>query len=118
MSPLLRLAPIALLLLASATLITGQTTEKRSTAAAKSAEPKNAALTEEERQARARRVAARSLLMALSTDARAFNDQTLRARSLARIADALWAVDAEQGRLMFRKAWEAAEGADLESDRK
>ena len=42
----------------------------------------------------------------------------MRARSLARIADALWLVDAEQGRLLFRKAWEAAEGADLESDRK
>ncbi len=65
-----------------------------------------------------RRQQARSLLIALSTDARAFNDQTLRARSLARIADALWQVDAEQGRLLFRKAWEAAEGADLESERK
>jgi hypothetical protein len=79
---------------------------------------KSAALTEQERKERARRVAARALLIALSTDARAFNDQTLRARSLARIADALWAVDAEQGRLMFRKAWEAAEGADLDGERK
>ena len=42
----------------------------------------------------------------------------MRARSLARIADALWQVDAEQGRLLFRKAWEAAEVADQESDRK
>jgi hypothetical protein len=56
--------------------------------------------------------------VALSTDARQFHDQTLRARSLARIADALWQVDAEQGRLLFRKAWEAAEVADQESDRK
>lgn len=61
---------------------------------------------------------ARSLLIALSTDARAFQDQTLRARSLARIADALWRVDPEQGRLLFRKAWEAAEGADQENQRK
>ncbi|HEY3581534.1 MAG TPA: hypothetical protein VGK82_13355, partial [Pyrinomonadaceae bacterium] len=61
---------------------------------------------------------ARSLLISLSTDARMFKDQTLRARSLARIADALWQADAEQGRLMFRKAWEAAEFADQESDRK
>jgi hypothetical protein len=67
---------------------------------------------------RVRRQQARSLLIALSTDARAFHDQTLRARSLARIADALWTVDAEQGRLMFRKAWEAAEIADRESDLK
>lgn len=65
-----------------------------------------------------RRQQARSLLIALSTDARAFHDQTLRARSLARIADALWTVDAEQARLMFRKSWEAAEIADRENDQK
>jgi hypothetical protein len=69
-------------------------------------------------QLRVRRQQARSLLVALSTDARAFHDLTLRARSLARIADALWPVDTEQGRLLFRKAWEAAETADQESDRK
>lgn len=118
MFSLLRIAPVALFLLASSGLSAAQTTEKPQVAPAKPAQPKSAALTEEERRERARRAAARSLLIALSTDARAFDDQTLRARSLARIADALWAVDAEQGRLMFRKAWEAAEGADLESDRK
>ena len=118
-----RIGPLILLLVACAG-ITAQTTEKRPTvppaksAESKSTEPKSAALTAEELQARKRRVQARSLLIALSTDARAFNDQTLRARSLARIADALWQVDAEQGRLLFRKAWEAAEGADLDSERK
>ena len=71
-----------------------------------------------ERVARQRRSQARSLLIALSVDARTFRDQPLRARSLARIADALWAVDGEQARAMFRKAWEAAEIADQESDRK
>ncbi|HKN82300.1 MAG TPA: hypothetical protein VJW17_02635 [Pyrinomonadaceae bacterium] len=65
-----------------------------------------------------RRARARSLLVSLSTDARTFRDQTLRARSLARIADALWQVDAEQSRLLFRKAWEAAEVADQENDKK
>jgi hypothetical protein len=65
-----------------------------------------------------RRARARSLLVSLSSDARMFHDQTLRARSLARIADALWKVDAEQGRQMFRKAWEAAEVADQENDKK
>jgi len=69
-------------------------------------------------KARIRRQQARSLLISLSTDARAFHDQTLRARSLARIADALWTVDGEQARLMFRKAWEAAEIADRENDQK
>ena len=83
------------------------------TAPAKSNTSPEAALELKERRARAR-----SLLVSLSTDARQFHDQTLRARSLARIADALWTVDAEQARLMFRKAWEAAEVADQESDRK
>ena len=80
--------------------------------------PKSNAATEAELELKERRARARSLLVALSTDARQFHDQTLRARSLARIADALWQVDAEQGRLLFRKAWEAAEVADQESDRK
>ncbi len=71
-----------------------------------------------ERVARQRRTQARSLLIALSVDARTFRDQPLRARSLARIADTLWRVDSEQARAMFRKAWEAAEVADQESDRK
>src|ERR1044071_8788880 len=65
-----------------------------------------------------RRAKARALLVALSSDARTFHDDTLRARSLARIADALWQVDPEQGRLLFRKAWDAAEVADSESDKK
>src|SRR5687768_871263 len=69
-------------------------------------------------KARIRRQQARSLLISLSTDARAFHDQTLRARSLARIADALWTVDGEQARLLFRKAWEAAEVADKVNDQK
>jgi hypothetical protein len=65
-----------------------------------------------------RRAQARSLLASLATDARTFQDQTLRARSLARIADTLWQVDTEQARVFFRKAWEAAEIADEESNRK
>jgi hypothetical protein len=113
-----RIAPVALLLLTPVSLPVAQTADKSSAPAAKSATPKSAALTEEERKLRALRVQARSLLIALSSDARTFNDPTLRARSLARIADALWPVDAEQARLLFRKAWEAAEGADLENDRK
>jgi len=71
-----------------------------------------------ERVARQRRTQARSLLIALSVDARTFRDQPLRARSLARIADTLWSVDSDQARTMFRKAWEAAEIADQASDRK
>src|SRR5215470_11795827 len=74
--------------------------------------------TKAEVELKERRARARSLLVSLSTDARTFRDQTLRARSLARIADALWPVDAEQSRLLFRKAWEAAEIGDQESDQK
>ena len=124
MLPLPPIAPVALVLLVSVSSTFAQTTEKQPEAVAKPAapakavEPKTAGLTDEERKQRARRAQARSLLMALSTDARTFTDQTLRARSLARIADALWTVDAEQARLLFRKAWEAAEGADVESERK
>ena len=76
------------------------------------------AQTSDSKEVKERRARARSLLVSLATDARSFHDQTLRARSLARIADALWQVDAEQGRLLFRKAWDAAEVADQESDRK
>jgi hypothetical protein len=67
---------------------------------------------EADRIRKERQSQARSLLISLASDARSFRDQTLRARSLARIADALWDVDAEQGRALFRGAWEAAETAD------
>ena len=107
-----RIAPVALLLCSSAFPVLAQATSP------KSAAPKAAPASDAEQQLKIRRAQARSLLISLSTDARTFKDQTLRARSLARIADALWQVDAEQGRLMFRKAWEAAEFADQESDRK
>ena len=79
---------------------------------------KPAVSAEAELELKERRAKARSLLVALSSDARTFHDETLRARSLARIADALWQVDAEQGRLLFRKSWDAAEAADIESDKK
>ncbi|HJP90843.1 MAG TPA: hypothetical protein VJ875_02745 [Pyrinomonadaceae bacterium] len=68
-----------------------------------------------DRDVTALRTRARALLISLSIDARSFREQTLRARSLARIADALWQVDSEQARLLFRKAWEAAELADQEN---
>jgi hypothetical protein len=59
-----------------------------------------------------------SLLVSLANDARNFSDQKLRARTLSRIADALWEADPEQGRALFRKAWEAAEAGDQESTRR
>lgn len=70
---------------------------------------KSDAKAEADRIARERRMEARSLLISLASDARSFRDQVLRARSLARIADALWSVDPDQARVLFRQAWEAAE---------
>jgi hypothetical protein len=64
------------------------------------------------------RALALSLLVSLANDARNFSDQKLRARTLSRIADALWDPDPEQGRALFRKAWDAAEVADQESARR
>lgn len=58
-----------------------------------------------------------SLLVSLANDARSYPDQKLRARTLSRIADALWEPDPEQGRALFRKAWDAAVVADAESAR-
>lgn len=73
---------------------------------------------EAERILRERRANAQSMLMSLAADAGRFNDQTLRARTQARIADVLWAADPERARALFRKAWESAEIVDLEGKRK
>lgn len=81
-----------------------------------SSKEKSDANLEAERIRKERQAQARMLLISLASDARSFRDQTLRARSLARIADALWNIDAEQGRTLFRKAWEAAEIAYRENN--
>ena len=73
---------------------------------------------EAERLQRERQTEVRYLLVALASDARSFRDQTLRTRSLARIADALWEIDVEQARTLFRKAWEAAEIAHRENNKR
>jgi hypothetical protein len=109
---------LAFCLSLSAFAAEAQTPDTKPSPPAKTAAPKSAVSAEEELAQRERRAKARALLVALSSDARTFHDETLRARSLARIADALWQVDAEQGRLLFRKAWDAAEVADIESDKK
>jgi hypothetical protein len=59
-----------------------------------------------------------SLLVSLANDARNYQDQKLRARTLSRIADALWEPDPEQGRALFRKAWDAADAADQDTARR
>lgn len=77
--------------------------------------PKAARNTEPDRAAAQRRALAVSLLLNLATEARSFKDQALRARAQARVADALWTTDAEQGRALFRRAWEAATTADQDA---
>jgi hypothetical protein len=69
---------------------------------------------EAERLIRERRAQAQSLLIALAADAGNYNDQKLRARTQARIADALWEIEPERSRTLFRKAWDAAEIVDRE----
>jgi len=65
-----------------------------------------------------RRAKAVSLLISLAADVRNFRDARLRARTNAHLADALWDADPDQGRALFRKAWDAAEIADRESQQK
>ncbi|MGB8508250.1 MAG: hypothetical protein WCD76_07590, partial [Pyrinomonadaceae bacterium] len=65
----------------------------------------------------ARRMLALTMLNALADDARNFHDQSLRARAQGRAADALWDLDKERARALFRRAWEAAESADAENER-
>lgn len=100
-----------------AAVVLSQTAEPKPAAQTKPKTTKSAATPESEAE-KLRRDQARQLLIALSTDARNFSDSMLRARSLARIADALWQADEEQSRMLFRKAWEAAETADGDNERK
>ena len=62
-----------------------------------------------------RRATALALAASLSDEARSFRDEALRARVLARTADALWETENERARALFRRAWEAAETADRET---
>jgi hypothetical protein len=76
-----------------------------------------AAEAEADRIIKERRAQAQSLLISLAADAGSFSDQKLRARTQARIADALWDADQDRARNLFRKAWDAAEFVDQESRR-
>jgi hypothetical protein len=109
------LTGMGLCLLASSVLAQSQSTKPKAAPDRAPAGDKAVAKAEAERIREGRRLQARSLLFSLSGEARGFRDQTLRARSLARIADAVWGVAAEQGRTLFREAWDAAEKADRES---
>ena len=65
-----------------------------------------------------RRATAVTLLNALADESRGFRDATLRARVPAQAADALWEIEQERARALFRRAWDAAEQADQENTRR
>src|SRR5256714_15446893 len=65
-----------------------------------------------------RRTTAIYLVNTLADDARTFRDPVLRSRVQARAADALWDTDKERARALFRRAWDEAEAADDEADRR
>ncbi|MDQ3746954.1 MAG: hypothetical protein M3444_21500, partial [Acidobacteriota bacterium] len=62
--------------------------------------------------------AALSLLVSLADEARTFRDDGLGASVQARAADLLWAEQPDTARAIFRRAWEQAERADEESQKK
>ena len=104
---------LACLLISSATAL-AQSNNAQAAVKTKVGSGKPAKDPEAERILKERRANAQSLLINLAADARNFNDQTLRARTMARIAGVLWEADHERARTMFRAAWDAAEIADKE----
>jgi len=76
------------------------------------------AVREADALAEARRTMAISLVSSLADEARSFRDLMLRARVQARSADALWDMDQENARALFRRAWDSAEAADDENARR
>lgn len=61
-----------------------------------------------------KRAFAITLLVSLADEARSYHDLALRPRVLARAADALWDVEQDAARTLFRRAWESAEKGDAE----
>ncbi|HXT63118.1 MAG TPA: hypothetical protein VN696_08790, partial [Pyrinomonadaceae bacterium] len=116
MRRLLLVSLLVLPLLTSSTF--GQPKDARKPASPEIAKAKDEKDLEAERILRERRANAQSLLISLAADADRYNDSKLRARTLARIAYALWDSDAERARSLFRKAWDAAENVDQEAQRK
>jgi hypothetical protein len=109
-----------LCLLSFCATVIAQPTEANKIAPAKelASKGKTAADLEAERLLKERRAQAQSLLISLAADAGSYNDQKLRARTQARIAEALWDADPERARTLFRRAWDAAEIVDQEGFRK
>ena len=110
-----RLCLVSLLLVVFMTTAMAQKPAAPNSATVETAKAKPEKDPEAERLVRERRENAQSLLISLAADAAKFNDQTLRARTQARIADVLWSADPERARTMFRAAWDAAETVDAQN---
>jgi len=115
-----RLLLVLACVLGPSSFVIAQTGDAKKTGPGKNVTAKNSAAKdpEAERILRERRANAQSMLLSLAADAGRFDDQTLRARTQARIADVLWSADPERARALFRKAWESAEIVDQEAQRK
>lgn len=108
----------ALCLIALTSQAFGQTPSGKTPAQSTGKQGKNNSAAARERPdplARERRATALALATGLADEARSFHDEALRARVLARTADALWEADTERARALFRRAWDAASAADNES---
>lgn len=108
---------LILLALLSAGIAAAQPTDTTKPAPKTIANGKTTKDPEAERLLKERRENAQAMLISLAADAGRFSDQTLRARTQARIADVLWSADPDRAREMFRKAWDAAEQVDDENRR-
>jgi hypothetical protein len=92
----------------------------KATAVGKPAADKDSVAAKEEakRLEEQRRATAITLLLFVAEEARSYRNQLLRARIQARAADILWDTDVEKARTLFRRAWDAAEIADADSQRR
>ena len=114
-----RIVILSLVLLASSSVSLSQTPAEKKAAPQKPA--KAARPTRERADAAAddeRRTTVITLAASLADEARSFRDEQLRARVQMRAADALWETDQERARLLFQRAWEAADSAEREALRR
>ena len=98
MMNLIRLATVLIVL---STFVNAQTARSRN-------QKKN----DNDAELQQRRATAMSMLQSLAVEARSYNDEPLRARVQAQIADVLWSYDKEAARTLFRRAWDVAEALD------
>ncbi len=116
-----RIIILSLVLLASSPAALSQTPAEKKAAPQKPAKPAKAARPARERADAAddeRRTTVITLVASLADEARSFRDEQLRARVQMRAADALWETDQERARLLFQRAWEAADSAEREALRR